>query len=398
MKGNSTKAAFWIVAWVLVLCLWSSAAPSIVFPLYATDWHLSKSTTTGIFAMYPIAIIFVLVIVGNISDYIGRRMTLMLGLVFLLCGACVFALAPNLHWLFVARALQGLGVGLTSGAGAAALVEFNPTPNTKFPGSINTITQAAGVFIALILGAILIKYEPFPLHLSYWVLAILILVSILLCSFLPKNQTSRSGSKSNWKPAGIKIPKGLWGIYLLAALAVGIGFAYGGIFLSLGAQIARDVVGTKDILVIGMVLSILSLLIAVGATIAGRLSPLSSIRIGTVLIVSTLVVLVMASEMHSFILFVISSITGGLGYGFSVTGGIGLAAMYASPENKAQFLSSVFVVSYLFQGASAFGGGLASTAYGFSYAIWMLSIVVGLIALITLLSTLMINNKMAYAK
>lgn len=84
MKGNSTKAAFWIVAWVLVLCLWSSAAPSIVFPLYATDWHLSKSTTTGIFAMYPIAIIFVLVIVGNISDYIGRRMTLMIGLIFLL--------------------------------------------------------------------------------------------------------------------------------------------------------------------------------------------------------------------------------------------------------------------------------------------------------------------------
>lgn len=398
MKGNSTKAAFWIVAWVLVLCLWSSAAPSIVFPLYATDWHLSKSTTTGIFAMYPIAIIFVLVIVGNISDYIGRRMTLSIGLIFLLFGALVFALAPNLHWLFVARALQGFGVGLTSGAGAAALVEFNPTSNTKFPGSINTITQAVGVFIALILGAILIKYEPFPLHLSYWVLSLLILVSIILCFFLPKNQTSRSDGKSNWKPAGIKIPKGLWGIYLLAALAVGIGFAYGGIFLSLGAQIARDVVGTKDILVIGMVLSILSLLIAVGATIAGRLSPLPSIRIGTVLIVSTLVLLVMASEMHSFILFVISSITGGLGYGFTVTGGIGLAAMYASPEHKAQFLSSVFVVSYLFQGASAFGGGLASTAFGFSFAIWMLSIVVGLFALITLLSTKMINKKMVYAR
>lgn len=235
----------------------------------------------------------------------------------------------------------GLWGWIDIGAGAAALVEFNPTSNTKFPGSINTITQAVGVFIALILGAILIKYEPFPLHLSYWVLSLLILVSIILCFFLPKNQTSRSDGKSNWKPAGIKIPKGLWGIYLLAALAVGIGFAYGGIFLSLGAQIARDVVGTKDILVIGMVLSILSLLIAVGATIAGRLSPLPSIRIGTVLIVSTLVLLVMASEMHSFILFVISSITGGLGYGFTVTGGIGLAAMYASPEHKAQFLSSV---------------------------------------------------------
>jgi MFS family permease len=150
--------------------------------------------------------------------------------------------------------------------------------------------------------------------------------------------------------------------------------------------------------VIGMVLSVLSLLIAVGATIAGRMSPLPSIRTGTLLICLTLVLLVMASEMHSFILFVISSISGGLGYGFTVTGGIGLAAMYASPEYKAQFLSSVFVVSYLFQGASAFGGGLASTAYGFSFAIWMLAIVVGLIALITLLSTLIIRKEMFLAK
>ncbi|RAP77155.1 MFS transporter [Paenibacillus montanisoli] len=397
MKSFSSKAAFWIVAWLLVMCLWSSAATSIVFPEYASQWHLPKSITTGIFAIYPIVIIVVLLIFGNISDYIGRRNTLITGLLFLLLGALDLALAPNMYWLFVARALQGIGVGFMAGAGAAALVEFNPTSNQKFPGSINTITQSVGVCLVTIIGAALIKYAPFPLHLSYWVLALLLLVSIILCIFLPQKKTHPSTGKTNWKPAGIKVPQGLWGIYLLAALAAGIGFAQGGTFLSLGAQIARDVVGTKDILVIGTVLSISYLLIAVAGIIAGRLGPLTSVRAGGVSILLTMVFLVMASEFHSFVIFVISAILGGLGYGFSVAGGIGLASINAPSQYRSQFLSAVFVVSYVMQGASAYGGGVASTVYGFSSAIWILAIIISIITFITLMLTMISSKKMVSA-
>ncbi|REE68094.1 putative MFS family arabinose efflux permease [Paenibacillus taihuensis] len=390
MKHVSSRTAFWIVAWALVMSLWSSAAPSIMFPLYASQWHLSKSITTGIFAMYPIVIIVVLVVLGNISDYFGRRNTLITGLLFLLAGALTFALAPNMYWLFFGRAMQGTGVGLAVGSGAAALVEFNPTSNKKLPGSINTITQAVGVFLGQIVGAILIKYAPFPLHLSYWVLSAFVCISIILCLFLPQNARSGSEGRSKWKPAGIKVPDGLWGVYILAVLAVGMAFSYGGVFLSLGAQIARDVVGTKDILVIGTVLSISNLLIAVSATIAGRMGPLTSIRAGMIAIILTFVLLVMASELHSFALFIISSIVGGLGYGFSAAGGIALAALNSPPAHRAQFLSAVFLC-YLFQGASSYGGGLASTVYGFSSAIRIVSVVVGLVALMTLLLTLIIR-------
>jgi hypothetical protein len=66
MKKVSSKAAFWIVAWILVMSLWSSTAPSIMFPLYASQCHLSKSITTGIFATYPIVIFLVLIVFGNI--------------------------------------------------------------------------------------------------------------------------------------------------------------------------------------------------------------------------------------------------------------------------------------------------------------------------------------------
>jgi MFS family permease len=393
MKTLSPKAAFWAVAWILTISLWVSTAPTIVFPIYASEWHLSKAITTGIFATYPIVLILVLVLLGNISDYIGRRNTLLIGLIFLLISALAFASAPNVFWLFAGRILQGIGVGLTAGSGAAALVEFNPTSNKKYPGSINTITQAFGLFLATIIGAVLIKYAPSPLHFSYWVLTAIVIVSMILCLLIPQNKTPESIRKTGWKPQGIQIPPGQWGLYALAALAIGTGFANGAVFLSLGAQIARDVIGTNDILVIGTVLSIAYLLGAVSATIAGRMGPRTSIRAGMISVFLTVIMLVTASELHSFVLFVIAAILGGLGYGFSAAGGIGLAVINSPAQYRVQFISAVLVVAYLFQGLSAYGGGVISTAFGFSNAIWILSIVVAFLALLTLF--LSMKNRMA---
>jgi MFS family permease len=388
MKSISSKAAFWIVACVLAISLWSQVSPSIAFPVYASQWHLSPSITTGIFATFSIALILVLVLFGNISDYIGRRNTLITGLIFLLIGALAFALASNMYWLFAGRVLQGIGAGLTSSSGPAALAEFNPTSNKKLPGSVTITMQSVGMFLATIIGGALIKYGPSPLHLNYWVLSSLVFISIILSFFLPQNKTPESARKSGWKPQGVKVPSGLWGLYVLAALAAGIGQAYVAVFSSLGAQIARDVVGTKDILVIGTVLSIGFLLSAVSGAISGRLSPVTSIRIGMVSIILTMVLLVTASELHSFVIFVISTILGGLAAGFSIAGGIGIAIINSPPQYRVQFLSAVYLVVYLFQASSSYGGGVASTAYGFSNAIWSLTVIFGFVALITLLLTM----------
>ncbi|MFC4808639.1 MFS transporter [Paenibacillus sp. GCM10023250] len=388
VKQFSTKSSFWIVAWVLAISLWGSAAPSMEFPEYAAQWHLSKSVTTGIFSIYPILLIMVLFLLGNISDRIGRKKTLLIGLAFLLIGGLFFALAPNVYWLFGGRMLQGVGVGLTLGAGAAALVEFNPYANQKIAGSVNTISQALGIFIATCGGASLIKYAPFPLHFSYWVFSAFVLLSIVLCLFLPRAKTGPIAAAGRWKPQGVKVPPGLWGIYSVAALAIGASFGTVAIFISLGAQIARDIIGTQDILVIGAFLSISYLIMAASAVVAGKLRPMISIQIGLCSIVLTMVLLISAAELHLFIVFILASIFCGLSHGFAGTGAIGLAAINTPERYRVQFLSAVLVVAYLFQGGSAFGAGVTSTVYGFGFAIALSASIIALIALLALFLTL----------
>src|SRR4051812_7939895 len=85
------RASFWVAAAVVGHTLWTSAAPAMTYPLYASQWGLNSAMTTAIFAVYPIAVVAVLTVFGDLSDYIGRRTTILLGLGASLIGALTFA-------------------------------------------------------------------------------------------------------------------------------------------------------------------------------------------------------------------------------------------------------------------------------------------------------------------
>jgi hypothetical protein len=74
------RASFWVSAGVVTHIFWTSAAPAMTYRLYAEQWHLTPTATTAIFAVYPIVVVAVLIGFGDLSDHIGRRFTMLLGL------------------------------------------------------------------------------------------------------------------------------------------------------------------------------------------------------------------------------------------------------------------------------------------------------------------------------
>jgi Major Facilitator Superfamily len=119
------RASFWVSAGVAAHTLWTSAAPAMVYRIYAEEWHLAVTTTTAIFAIYPIVVVLTLLGFGDLSDHIGRRATMLIGLAASLAGVFTFAVAPDVIWLFAGRPLMGIGVGLTASPATAAMVEFS---------------------------------------------------------------------------------------------------------------------------------------------------------------------------------------------------------------------------------------------------------------------------------
>src|SRR5712692_6532017 len=93
------RTSFWIAAGVVAHTLWTSAAPAMTYPLFAEEWHLTHTVTTGVFAIYPIVVAAVLVGFGDVSDYVGRRTAILWGVGASLVGTLLFALAPDVLWL-----------------------------------------------------------------------------------------------------------------------------------------------------------------------------------------------------------------------------------------------------------------------------------------------------------
>ena len=89
------RTSFWVAASVVAHTLWTSAAPAMTYPLFAEEWHLTHTVTTGVFAIYPIVVAAVLVGFGDVPDYVGRRTAILWGVGASLVGTLLFALAPD---------------------------------------------------------------------------------------------------------------------------------------------------------------------------------------------------------------------------------------------------------------------------------------------------------------
>lgn len=67
---------------------------------------------------------------------------MLLGLGASAIGAMIFSIAPDVDWIFIGRALMGVGVGLSAGPSAAAVVEFSEPEKVARAGGATAAAQA----------------------------------------------------------------------------------------------------------------------------------------------------------------------------------------------------------------------------------------------------------------
>jgi hypothetical protein len=376
------RASFWVAAAVVVHTLWTSAAPAMTYPLYASEWHLTPTVTTAIFGVYPLVVVTVLLSFGGISDYIGRRLTMLLGLGASLAGVLLFASAPNVNWIFAGRAFMGVGVGLSAAPSAAAMVEFSPVGQSDRAGSITTAAQALGLALAMLVGGALIAYAPFPTRLNFWVLSLVLAVLFFATWFLPRHTSNEVSG--HWRPKLFRVPRGLYTIFATSAAAVTTGYAIGALIMSLGAQIAHDLIGSGNAFVNGAAMSVFSVVSALIALFAKRLPSSSAMILGGIASTVGMGLLVLSASQHSLAIFLAAIAAAGIGYSLSFLGGLNLINANAPIQHRGGTLSAVLLVAYLMQGVIALLLGLLATAWGLRVAIELGSAGIGVLSIIAI--------------
>ncbi len=176
-------AALAAVGMLLAVAFGLSTLITPLYLLYQQKFGFSQITLTLIYAAYAIGNIAALLLLGRVSDSIGRRPTALAGIVVLISAAFVFLFAGSTISLYVGRILSGLGIGIASGTGNAWLAELVDKDDKGRAAIIGTSTNFLGLGLAALLSGLLAQYAPWPLHLSFIVYLVIVCSTAALVWF-----------------------------------------------------------------------------------------------------------------------------------------------------------------------------------------------------------------------
>src|SRR6202045_3994683 len=138
----------------------SSSAATPLYRLYQESLHLTPFWITIVFASYVASLLAALLTVGGLSDYVGRRPVILAALLLNAAAMILFAEARDLGQLILARAVQGLCVGVGTTALGAAILDTNRARGPL----LNSVTAFLGMTVGSLGAAALITFASDPLH------------------------------------------------------------------------------------------------------------------------------------------------------------------------------------------------------------------------------------------
>jgi MFS family permease len=361
------RASLLVSAGVVSHTLWTSAAPALTYGLYARQWHLTHTVTAGIFAVYPLAVVVTLVGFGGISDQIGRRATMLAGLFASLVGALLFAVAPDVRWVFGGRALMGVGVGLAASPSTAAILEFSTPEHANSAASVTMAAQAIGFAAALLLGGALTEYGPWPTRLCFWVLALFLVVLLTATWFLPRHTVSGAGG--DWRSRMPSVPKDVRRAFAVSSTAMVAAYTFGVLVLSLGGQVEHDLIGSPNAFLNSVVLSLFPIVMGAIGIIARTLSPRTALIAGALVSGLGVALLILAVSLRDLPIYLLATAAAGGAYSLLFVGGLQVISAEAPEHRRGGILSALYLLGYLSMGALALVLGAIATTRGLGLAV-----------------------------
>ncbi|MEW2164898.1 MFS transporter [Streptomyces sp. NPDC007084] len=356
-------AAFAALALVFVLFMAASSAPSPLYVVYQRQWHFSATTLTTVFAVYVLGMIAALLVLGALSDHLGRRPVLLSAIALEAVSMVLFLTADDITLLMTARLVQGVATGAAMTALGAALADLNPA---HAPHRAGVITGAAPTF-GLGLGALgcglLVQYGPHPTRLVYVLLLAGLAIAGAVLLALPETSLRRPGAARSLQPR-LRVASHLRADLLGLVPILVASWALGGLYLSLGPSVAAGLFGLTNHVVGGLVVTLLTVPASLTALTLRGWPVGRTLALGAGLLLAGTAVALSGVEDHSLTLAALGTVIAGVGFGASALASFGTLARVAAPAERGELLSVAFVISYVSFSVPAVIAGIAVTHTG----------------------------------
>lgn len=365
-SGVRRGTGFVVVLVALTIFMIGASAPSPFYPVLQERIGFSSAAMTLIFAVYALSMLATLLVAGSLSDHLGRRPVIALGLLVLAGSMVAFWHAESVAVLIVARVVQGFGAGLLMPSMSAAIVDLEP-PSRPGSGAIaNSVTPFAGLAAGgLVSGLALDHAGAEPVTAVFGSLTALLVVMAVVVWAAPETSTRRPGALASLRPR-IGVPPQARAAFYRAVPAVIAGWATSGFYLSLGAPLIAQELGGESHLAQGLVVTTLNGAGAVMCFVARRWSSRRITLYGTTTLAVGTALTLVALAAGSLPWFLAATVFAGTGFGAAFMGIMRSITPLAPPERRGELFAAVFVASYVAFGIPAVIAGFAVGWIGLS--------------------------------
>jgi predicted MFS family arabinose efflux permease len=376
-----SRRPFVIVAAALFVLLLDGNLATPLYAVYRERFGFSGTELTLIFAIYAIVLIPSLLLFGQLSDRIGRRRVLALGLAIAIAGLALLAAARSTAWLFVARAVQGVALGAVVGTAAAALVEAEPDGDPRRAALAAVLGQSGGSAAGPLVAGALAQWAPAPRQLCYLLAMGATAVAATGVWSIPEP----SRPSGIWRLQRPSVPRAIRARFARLSLTCAAVWAVGALFLSVVPSYAGTLLDTSDLALLGAISAgMLTVACAIQALALRRgLTSERAQPVGLGLLIGGMAALLLAFPARSLALVLGGAALAGAGLGLAYFGSQSEINRIAPPERRGEVTAAFITCLYVAVATTSISVGLLSDAASLAVAVRAAGITVAVAAALT---------------
>jgi predicted MFS family arabinose efflux permease len=381
-RRTFSRAALVAAAYAFGATMLGTTLPTPLYALYKLRFGLSELIITVIFATYAVGVIAALLAFGRLSDQIGRRPVLLMGLGFSALSSVAFLVAQSLGLLLVGRLLSGFSAGIFTGTATATLIDLAPEGQAGRATLVGTMVNMGGLGLGPLLAGLVSEWAPLPLRLSFWIYLGVLIPAVVGVLLMPEPVEDRSRGKLQLQ--ALRVPGEIRGVFISGALAAFAGFAVLGLCTAVVPAFLA-LLGVTSHAIVGLVVFGVFAASTAGQLLLEVVPGEAALPAGCGGLILGMGVLAGGLAANSLAPFIAGALIAGLGQGLSFRAALAGINQASPAAERGAVASSFFVVAYVAISIPVIGEGVLAQASSLKPAGLVFAGVVAALAAIVLM-------------
>jgi len=378
--GTARPASRWPfrhIAYVLAVTAFGAGIPTPLYAIYEHQYHFASGVLAAIFAAYTVGVLGTMLLVAPLSDVIGRRPVLLLGMALTAASGIAFVFATGILSLVLARIVSGLAVGATTSTATASMASLEPRRDQHHVARVSVAANFGGVASGILLSGFLVAYAPWPTELVFLVLigASLAGIGVVLTT---RETVQRRPKALRDHVQRLVVPSRVRRPFWVAAGSLAACYSIYGYFGAMAPTFLRQGLDIANPASSSGLIAVMFGLAAIIQLGLGQVRDRRALMIGLPVILVATALLTLSLPLSSLALLGIGAAVLGGGVGFAYMGSVTLIDRVAPAHLRGEILSAFFVVGYLALAIPTIGVGVTADRFGLLAAATSFGVALGL--------------------